>query len=153
MDLMSGSIWSGFQPHLFDELIMERPLQKTLTIVLDLPPDEIHPNARKHWSKRVDPVATSRLYAKLHAINSMNRLGWMQAPRWTEAETRTTFYFSTKRRRDRDNCGAWLKPYWDGIADAGVIANDSGFIHHPPTLLIDKDRPRVEIVITERTAE
>lgn len=108
-----------------------------LTITLEHPPKELHPNGRAGVYHNARLVKLSRLYAKLQAINAMNRMGWMQPPMWVRATTRATFHFETKRRRDTDNLGAWLKSYWDGIADAGIVANDSGLHHTPPTIVVD----------------
>jgi Holliday junction resolvase RusA-like endonuclease len=120
-----------------------------LTITLPIPFQVQSPNNTPHWSKKSGPVATSRLLAKLAATDIMNRMNVWNPPRWKEAETMAVFYYETNRRRDRDNSGASLKAYWDGIADAGVVENDSGFIHHPPELLVDKERPRVELTLRE----
>lgn len=122
-----------------------------LTITLPIPFQVQSPNrGGGHWSKKSGPIATSRLLAKLEAINAMNRMKVWEPPRWKEAETVAVFYYETKRRRDRDNSGASLKAYWDGIADAEIVQNDAGFIHHPPELLVDKDKPRVVLTIRER---
>ena len=41
---------------------------------------------------------------------------------------------------------------WDGIADAGVVADDVGLTHEPVQMLVDRKNPRVEITITESAA-
>jgi Holliday junction resolvase RusA-like endonuclease len=66
-------------------------------------------------------------------------------PKWKHAATQAIFYFKVNRRRDADNLAAMLKPYWDGLADAGIIKNDSGFTHMPVIVKIDKKNPRVEL--------
>lgn len=119
-----------------------------LTLTLKHPPRELHPNGRASVFNGARLVKLSRLYAKLEAINAMNRIGWMKPPQWEKATTRTTFHFDKKRRRDGDNLGAWLKSYWDGIADAGVVVNDSGFHHEPPTIVVSG----VNIVVIEIVA-
>lgn len=67
--------------------------------------------------------------------------------RWREAEAQATFYFKDKRNRDADNLLASLKPAFDGIADAGVVVNDCGLHHKPVKRSVDKNDPRVVIVI------
>lgn len=124
----------------------------TIEVELPIPFQEQNPNKTPHWSKKSGPVATSRLLAKLAVTDVLNRNKIWEPPRWKEAETMAVFYYETKRRRDRDNSAASLKAYWDGIADAGIVENDSGFIHHPPELLIDKDKPRVVLTIRAVTS-
>jgi Holliday junction resolvase RusA-like endonuclease len=50
-------------------------------------------------------------------------------------------------RRYRNNLLASLKPAFDGLADASVVADDSGMIHMPVEQHMDRDDPRVEIVV------
>ena len=57
------------------------------------------------------------------------------------------FFFKTRRRRDRDNLLASLKAAFDGLADAGLVADDSGLIHMPVEQYIDRADPRVELVV------
>jgi Holliday junction resolvase RusA-like endonuclease len=70
-----------------------------------------------------------------------------QPPRWRTANAQVTFYAPDRRRRDGDGILASLKATFDGIADAGVIVDDSGFIHHPVLMEHDPANPRVEIRI------
>ncbi|NLX97583.1 MAG: RusA family crossover junction endodeoxyribonuclease [Rhodopirellula sp.] len=70
-----------------------------------------------------------------------------RAPKWSTATAQATFYHATNHRRDADNLLASLKAAFDGIASAGVVANDSGITHMPVVRLIDKKLPRVEIRI------
>jgi hypothetical protein len=63
------------------------------------------------------------------------------------AKVTARFFFRTRRRRDRDNLLASLKPAFGGIADARVVANDSGMIHMPVEQYVDRTDPRVEIVV------
>ena len=63
------------------------------------------------------------------------------------AKVTARFFFRTRRRRDRDNLLASLKPAFDGIADARVVANDAGMIHMPVEQYVDRTDPRVEIAV------
>lgn len=119
----------------------------TITITLPIPAAALSPNARRLWHQKCGPVRDARLAAKLLAIDAMNRMKMWVAPKWEWAEVQATFYYPTNRRRDSDNSAACLKSSLDGIADAGIVENDSGFIHHPPVLLVDKVNPRVELTI------
>lgn len=54
-------------------------------------------------------------------------------------------------RRDPDNIAAAVKFIWDGLVEAGVIPNDGwkengGWSNH---FEVDKDNPRIEVVIKE----
>ena len=63
------------------------------------------------------------------------------------ARVTSKFFFRDRRRRDRDNLLASLKPAFDGIADARVVTNDSGMIHMPVEQYVDRPDPRVEIMV------
>jgi len=63
------------------------------------------------------------------------------------ARVTARFFFRNRRRRDRDNLLASLKPAFDGLADAGVVGNDSGMVHMPVEQYVDRTNPRVELVV------
>ena len=113
----------------------------SVVIVLPLPPRELSPNARPHWA------------AKARAIKRYRQTAWLCAlavrPSQPVQVARVTsrFFFRTLRRRDRDNLLASLKPAFDGIADARVVANDAGMIHMPVEQYVDRADPRVEIAV------
>ena len=65
------------------------------------------------------------------------------------AEVQCFFYYKDKRRRDKDNCLASMKSAFDGIADAGWVADDADMTHLPVRIGKDKNNPRVEIVVTD----
>lgn len=69
-------------------------------------------------------------------------------PGWLKAECQVKAFYAVNRRRDADNLIASLKSAFDGIADNGVIANDSGLIHLPAIIGRDPRNPRIEITIT-----
>jgi hypothetical protein len=74
---------------------------------------------------------------------------------WAYATTGATFYHQINRRRDEDNHQGMLKAVYDGIVDAGVVADDDSkhMRKEPPEFLIDKINPRVEIRISNATKE
>ena len=112
-----------------------------MVVVLSLPPRALSPNARPHWAAKARAVRQYRETAYLCAL--AERPGRpMQAARVT-----CRLFFRDRRRRDRDNLLASLKPAFDGIADAGVVGNDSGMVHMPVEQYVDRMRPRVEIVV------
>lgn len=57
------------------------------------------------------------------------------------------FFHATKRRRDKDNALASLKAAFDGMADAGLVSDDSELTYQPVEMHIDRDAPRVELEI------
>jgi len=119
-----------------------------VTIVLPLPAPALSPNARVHWAKKAKATKAYRNHAWSEAKTATWDGSTYRPPRWERAEVRATFYFPDRRRRDRDNMLASLKSAFDGIADAGIVVNDSGLIPAPPEVRVDKTGiPRVIITI------
>lgn len=104
---------------------------KLLAVTLPFPNKELNPNNAngKHWS------VTAGLRKKAHADGfwlarqAARQIGWM--PVASELPLRVTFEVPDRRRRDRDNLLAAIKPSLDGVADALGI-DDSQF---EPTIL------------------
>lgn len=95
---------------------------------LPFPPKELSPNARVHWREKAKVVARYR-----------EECGWrgkvaLHDERWLGVVTRyqidppvravVTFVVPDRHKRDLDNLLAMLKPAWDGLTDAGVLAGD-----------------------------
>jgi Holliday junction resolvase RusA-like endonuclease len=121
-------------------------------ICLPIPRSSLWPNGRPHWSARARAAKAYRQLAWAESLVAMRRMDRMaRPPRWTQARCQATFFFADYRRRDRDNCLAALKAAFDGLADAGVIANDVGMIHLPVQIEVDTGRPRVELRVTPNT--
>ena len=117
-------------------------MSEPITIVLPLPSRDVSPNGRGHWAKKARAVKKHREWAVLAVLSDDTPL-----PLWRTAEAQATFYVRDKRRRDGDNYLAMLKPYFDGIVQAGVLKDDSGVRHAPVLFVVDKKDPRVEIRI------
>jgi len=100
---------------------------QTMILSLPLPPKECSPNWRGHWAAKARAVKTYRHTAACTALSLIR----LPAPNWERAAVQATFHFRDARRRDKDNLLAALKPAFDGLADAGIIANDSGLTHLP----------------------
>jgi len=113
-----------------------------VTITMPLPHKNLSPNARVHWSTKHSHRKKQRHAASFVAYSSA-----LSGAKLERARVQATFYHKDRRNRDGDNYLAMLKGAFDGIADAGVVANDSGFVHMPVRFEIDKDNPRVEITI------
>lgn len=71
-----------------------------------------------------------------------------QKPGWKEAQIRVTWFSKTARVIDRDNILAYLKSAFDGLTDAGILADDRDVTHLPPIREKDAKNPRVEIEIS-----
>lgn len=123
----------------------------TILISLPLPPAKLHPNRRPIHQERARLTKQYRAAARYAAIDAMNRAGWRAAPRWKRATVLAVFAFRTNRRRDRDNLLAWLKSAFDGLADSGLIDNDSGLTHLPPEQYEAgiAERPGVVLTVTK----
>lgn len=61
------------------------------------------------------------------------------------ATIRATFYLA--RKRDDDGLIAWLKPFRDGLADAGIVRNDSAFTMLPIEQITGKTMNKRVILI------
>jgi crossover junction endodeoxyribonuclease RusA len=115
-------------------------------LTLPLPAAALSPNARVHYQRKARIVKHHRHLAWVLAVKAMREAG-IRAPFWERAEMEATFYWKTRHSRDRDNAAARLKSYVDGIADAGVLADDAGLVHLPVRMEYDAANPRVEIII------
>lgn len=153
-----NSEFSGKQKFSIPESIAEIPQRSArpaggrlqapaIRIVLPLPPRVLWPNARPHWAARARAVKAYRSRARVETLLAMHRAR-LDRPRWPAAVEQTSFYFHDRRNRDRDNCLAAMKSAFDGIADAGLVANDHGLTHLPVRVDVDPARPRVEVVVT-----
>ena len=117
----------------------------SITIVIDLPPRMLSPNARCHWAVKAKYVRRYRLHA--HAA-SLVALGEVPRPRWEKAKLNAKAFFKTKAFPDPSNFMASLKAAEDGIADAGIIINDRALWPERPEFDKDSRYPRIEITIT-----
>ena len=124
-------------------------MKKTIIITLPLPPRQLSPNFRCHWATRAKATKTYRGISHLAALEYLATHPDNLGEPWDNAMIESVFFFKFKRRRDRDNCLAQLKAGFDGLADGGVVNDDSGFIHLPVRLEVDKSNPRLELHITQ----
>ena len=122
-------------------------MSETITITCNLPHRLESPNARNargHWSVGGRQKKRSKGNAYLCAIALTADI----LP-WSGALYTVTAYHKTNRTRDEDNFIASLKATLDGIADAGLVADDSAFSFQRPIVWkIDKLNPRVELMFT-----
>lgn len=123
----------------------------SVTIRLVLPHAMLSPNASRgmtvggrRWRARL--VKEYRRSAYIAAIDAMGI--FEEPPYWTAAHCTTAFFFPDLRHRDLDNAQASIKPAFDGIADAGLIVDDSVLTHDAPKAQLDRQNPRVELTFT-----
>ena len=117
---------------------------RSVTITLRLPGRELSPNARCHWRLKARVVAHHRTTARV-----MVGMSTHTPPAYRAASCEPRFFFAQNRKRDRDNLLASLKSSFDGLADGGLIVNDSAMTYLPVVVAIDRTNPRVELHITE----
>lgn len=118
---------------------------EVVVVTLPLPPAELSPNSHKwkHWGGRHRAFQKYKESAWAEALVASKG----KRPKWSKANVQCIFYFAEKRNRDGDNLIGWMKAAFDGIAAAGIMANDCGMIHYPPRIGIDSDNPRVSVFI------
>ena len=116
----------------------------SITISLPIPDRRLSPNARVHWSVKARLVKAHRIRAKVFAMGIAGC-----KPMWAKASLHTEWRFPTARFWDADNCIASLKSYIDGLADAGLVANDRVIWPERPTMTKDKDFPCVVLTLTQ----
>ncbi len=116
----------------------------SLTLSLPLPPRELSPNARPHYMAKARAKKKYRRFAWATAVGANGGTG----DRWPTATCQATFYVRDRRRRDRDNLLASLKAAFDGLTDARIIEDDAGLIHLPVQIDVDRENPRVELLVT-----
>ena len=119
---------------------------KPITITIPLPSRDLSPNSRAHWGSKARIAAKYRESTKYFCLDAINRQR-LPVP-FAAVTVQPVFYFRDKRRRDRDNAGAMLKAAYDGLVDAGLLADDETLTPLVAELRIDKGNPRVELTIT-----
>lgn len=118
-------------------------------LVLPLPSPYLHPN--KAPRSRKGHIIKARLTRERRALAREIMLAeQIETGPWAEVEIRAAFYHRVNRRRDADNAISWLKATMDGIADAGIVSDDSSFRWESPEFKVDKTDPRVEILLIRK---
>lgn len=119
-------------------------MTETITIELPLPDRKLSPNARTHYMAKARATKKSRYEAGM--VASSERLP--SCP-WNSAKVQFIFTFRDKRARDRDNLLSQCKATIDGIADSGIVVNDSQMTFLPVEITEpNSKRPGMVIVIT-----
>ena len=120
------------------------------TIKIELPPPHkaLRPNARSAtWHRKATATKQYRAAARYAAIAQMNELRWPAPPRWKAATVAVVFSFRSNVRRDKDNLLASLKAAFDGIADSGLVDNDSGLTFLPVEVFYIRNLQRESVIL------
>jgi Holliday junction resolvase RusA-like endonuclease len=128
---------------------LEKKMNKPLIIRGELPNlNGVIDASKRHWAqyskvkkKWTETVATEAVVQRMQKVKN---------PVWVE----TKFYRKTKRG-DPDNIRIAVKYILDGLVLIGVLPDDNqqwvrGFTD---TFLVDKDDPRIEVILREQTDE
>ena len=102
-------------------------------VSLDLPwpPAALNPNRARslHWTAR---HGAAKQYRSDCFLTAKARTGWLRRnkapvpmPLPAPVSATVTFWMPDRRRRDLDNLLAAMKPAWDGLVDAGLLADDN----------------------------
>jgi len=113
----------------------------TCTVVLPLPPMALRPNGRPGKWDKIKAVAQAREMAAYTTAQALKS----KRPGWTGANVFLTVYLTSRRGSDTGNWIASCKAHEDGIADAGLVMNDSGNVWQPVAVEADRTCPRIEL--------
>lgn len=120
------------------------------TLVLPFPTakqrNALSPNGRQHWRSR---HRATKAMKETAILLTRARLPAGHEP-WTKATITYRFFWPNLIGRDLDNYITIHKPAVDGIVRGGLIVDDGWGVLSPgpsPVSELDRDRPRVEIVI------
>lgn len=123
--------------------------EESTLIVLPLPSKYLHPNRQPRSRKGF--IIKGRLTKERRALaREMMVAERIETAPWEDVEVRIKYFFTCRRRRDKDNLLAWLKATMDGLADGGIVKDDSRFTYMPVEEEIDKLDPRVEILLVRK---
>ena len=124
-------------------------MQETVTIILPLPPSVLSPNRPQFTpGGRMARAVAAKRYKKL-AREAALAEGIATGP-WQKATIQAKFVHKQKRRRDDINHMAMLKPAYDGLVEAGLLADDDSehLTTLPATFAVDAACSRVELTVT-----
>lgn len=125
----------------------EETVIRQIAVRLPLPPEALSPNWGS-WGKRrfirSKAIKSYRSRAADEAKVAMLRAGMRGCFR--QAVVQIFAWYALGRRRDKDNLIASLKSGFDGLADAGVVANDADMTYLPPVMAKGK-KPSILLVI------
>jgi crossover junction endodeoxyribonuclease RusA len=116
-----------------------------LSVTLPWISSELHAHAKGHWRSKAAATKACREMAFL--------VGKSLRPKMPYANAKVfyRFYVPDKRRRDEANMVQAVKPFLDGLVDAGVIAGDDWTVLNTKgiAVAVDRDNPRVVLEFEE----
>lgn len=122
---------------------------ETVTIILPLPPRVLSPNCAiaTVGGRFAKASATKKLRALTKKYIEEEKI---ETAPWKKVKVCVEFFYCNKQRRDQDNASASLKAVYDGIVDSGLVEDDDWkhMVHTFPTFHLDKNHPRVQLVVT-----
>lgn len=122
-------------------------MSESVLLVLPLPPACLSPN-RPPASRggRIAKAKAAKSYRNLAARAAGDQ--GVEGP-WELASVEATFFHAQRRRRDDVNHLAMLKPAYDGLVDAGLLADDDSehLTTLPCSFEVDRAAPRVELLL------
>lgn len=119
--------------------------QQAIKLVMPLPPASLSPNGREFWAVRNRDAQLWRTMAA-GLIASQRVIGQHDERDWPGARMDIEWRYAG-RTPDDDNCVGRLKSTRDGIADAGLVADD-GLIHIGAITLVRVPRKDQQVIIT-----
>ena len=114
-----------------------------IRITLPIPDSILSPNSRPHWGTKYRAVRAHRERARWEVALANGGDLFL-----AECRIDIVAFHKVPARRDRDNLISACKSYFDGLADAGLVKNDSGITLGPVRFEVDKQNPRLEMEIT-----
>lgn len=120
---------------------------KSVTVTIPVPHRSLSPNARAYWAVKAKHKQNARHTAQILTLKETK----CSIHNWPTASVAVVWFARTASglRMDHDNIIGSLKGTIDGIADAGLLADDRGVTWLPPRVEVDKLNPRIEITITK----
>ena len=119
-----------------------------MKVITKIPSASLSPNSRSHWRVKHKASKAIKRSTALGVRIALALDGKPEDLPWHEVELQATYYHKCKRRRDPDNLVALLKYPIDGLVLGGLLIDDDMITIKPVNRLIDKDNPRLEMVIT-----
>lgn len=109
------------------------------TVQIAMTAQVLRPNVKGPWRIKAKAVKETRLNAFYIFKQAISDSGIKAYLPFKSIQIKRTFYFNTKRRRDKDNMNASTKAINDGLVDSGLIADDDGenIVWHDSSIITD----------------
>ena len=125
-------------------------MPRSITFKFPWFPKELSPNWTGHYMKKASATKQYRETCGWEAVEQSLDEEHVTICLNSPVLATTTFYVMDKIRRDIGNLDASLKPLWDGIVDAGILADDDyKHLRHGESKVVVGDEKRVEVRLEE----